>query len=225
MGCLVDHLSSDYLVRVTSRFRDARGRDHEAGERGVIRRIYLDHAAGGEIVIEWERSGDRDARETMYFRLDAREGPRSGAMKEYFEVVEYSPGPRSPRPAPQPPQPPPDGGDPSSASTANVWALAARGRFEEARAELLAILGNRRDPQSLAEEIGAAAEAHAFDANSAVYDWLKEWSINLWYQWGSGATSGGEGTERRGVMDVAERRFEELERQRLQVRPRTVAPR
>ncbi len=39
------------------------------------------------------------------------------------------------------------------------------------------------------------------------------------------ATGGGEGAARRAVMDVAERRFEELERQRSQVRPRTVAPR
>ena len=63
MGCVIDHLSSDHLVR-------------------VIRRIYLDHAAR-EIVIEWERSGAGDTREAMHFRLDAREGPRNGAMKEY----------------------------------------------------------------------------------------------------------------------------------------------
>lgn len=221
MGCVIDHLSADHLVRVTSGFHDARGRIHEAGERGVIRRIYLDYVAG-EIVIEWERSGAGDAREAMHFRLDAGEGPRNGAMKEYFEVIEFSPPPRLPRAAPKPPEPLPEG-DPSSATVANVWALAARGRFEEARGQLLAIRGDQADPRSLAEELGAAAEAHAFDADSAVYDWLKEWSINLWYQWGSGATSGGEGTERRGVMDEAERRFEELERQRLRVRPRTVA--
>ncbi len=200
MGCVIDHLSSDHLAR-------------------VIRRIYIDHAAR-EIVIEWERSGARDAREAMHFRLDARQGPRNGAMKEYFEVVEYSPGPRPPRAAPKPPEPLPDG-DPSSASASNVWALAARGRFKEAHEQLLR---NDTDRQLLADQIGAAAEAHAFDADGAVYDWLKDWCIDLWYQWGAQSTSGGEGTARRAVMDVAERRFEALERQRLQFRPRIAAP-
>ena len=93
----------------------------------------------------------------MHFRLDAREGPGNGAMKEYFEVVEYSPGPRPPHL--------PDG-DPASASASNVWALAARGRFEEAHQQLLR---NDTDRQLLADQIGAAAEAHAFDADSAVW--------------------------------------------------------
>ncbi len=218
MSCVVDHLSSDHLVRVISRFRDAGGRTHEAGESGVIRRIALDYAAR-EIAIEWDRDGG--GREAMRFRLDAKEGPRNGAMKEYFEVVEYSPLPRPPRPAPSPPDPQPVIRAPLpdwEAAAANVWALAARWRFEEAREQLLAILGAGVDPRLLAEKIGEAAQAHAFDADPAVYDWLKEWCINLWYQWGSGATSGGEGTARRMEMDVAERRFEELERQRLAVR-------
>jgi hypothetical protein len=217
MACTIDHLSADHRIRVIRRFRDARGIEHEAGETGVIRRIELDWPAN-EIVIEWEHG-------PMRFRLDAREGPRNGGMKEYFKVLEYAPPPRPRPPPPAPPAPQPVLDDSPQedwdAAAALVWALAARGRFDEARTQVLRIqswphrMGGDEKARWLSEHLGRAAAAHAFDADGAVYDWLKEWCIGLLYQWGSGATSGGEGTARRREMDVVEKSFEELERKRL----------
>lgn len=206
MACTIDHLSADHQVRVIRRFHDSRGVVHEAGETGVIRRIELDFPAG-EIVIQWEREGTA---ESMRFRLDAREGPRNGGMKEYFEVIEYAPAPRPPRPKPQPPDTP----------AGRIWSLAAASRFDEAKARLLELLkepnpgGSCEQALWLSGELGAAAETHAFDPDGKVYEWLKDNCIHLLYHWGSGATSGGEGTARRREMDVVERRFAELDRQR-----------
>jgi hypothetical protein len=100
MGTVIDHLIADHKVRVIQAFCDANGCAHKAGESGIIRQMGLDWPRQ-EIWIEWERDG---VREKMLFRLDARQGPRSGAMREYFELGDFAP---LPRPAPAPPAPPP----------------------------------------------------------------------------------------------------------------------
>jgi hypothetical protein len=66
----------------------------------------------------------------------------------------------------------------------------------------------------LAEFLGRVAAAHVDDQDPAVYEWARDRSINLWYQWGSGATSGGDGTYRVRYLREAEERFAELDRRR-----------
>jgi hypothetical protein len=220
MATTIDHLSADRHVRVIRPFHDARGHSHEAGESGVIRRIELDFGAD-EIVIHWERDGS-GAHEAMPFALKAREGPRNGRMKEYFEAGDFRPEPRPlpPRPTPPPPQPVipvPVWADPGPA-VGNFFSLAAHRRFDEARAQLTAILrlphpmGSCQRAHELAGEFAGIAEAYALAGDWTVYDWLKDQIIHLWYHWGAGATSGGEGTARRYEIDQAERRFAEFER-------------
>lgn len=202
MATTIDHLGADRQITVIRSFHDARGSAHQAGESGVIRRIALDFPAG-EIVIEWERDGSRK-RESMRFRLDAREGPRNGHMKEYFEAGAYA-------------LEPPPAVDPDSPIAA-PWSLAQAGRFDEARARLLELMqqphpvGSTELARGLAEHLGDAAAGHARARDWVVYDWLKDQAMNLWYHWGAGATSGGDGAARRYEMDRAERRFAELER-------------
>jgi hypothetical protein len=217
MACTIDHLGADRRIRVIRPFHDARGIAHEAGETGLISQITLDWPAN-EIVIEWEHG-------SMRFGLNAREGPRNGGMKEYFEVLEYVPPPRPAPPPPEPPAPQPVLEKPVQrdweGAAANVWALAAHGRFDEARAQVLEIhswpdpMGSDQRALWLSEHLARAAAAHAFDADSAVYDWLKDWCLTQLYHYGACATSGGDGTARRYEMDIVEKSFEELERKRL----------
>ena len=94
MGCTIDHLKADLEIRIIRDFTDARGARHHAGESGVIRMLDLDWAAQ-QIAITWERDGSR---ETMAFALSAKDGPRNGAMRDYFATGEYRP---TPRPSPK----------------------------------------------------------------------------------------------------------------------------
>jgi hypothetical protein len=99
---------------------------------------------------------------------------------------------------------------------ANVWALAAQLRFDEAQAQVSLLLEGRGEwAPSLAAELGAAAEKHARERDPEVYDWLKAASTNLWYFWGSSASSGGEGTARAVEIHAADARFDELEKWRM----------
>ena len=87
MGTVIDHLMSRHRVIVTQGFTDANGVTHRAGESGLILQMGWEWPTQ-EIWIEWERDG---AIERMTFRLDAREGPRSGAMHQFFEMGDYVP--------------------------------------------------------------------------------------------------------------------------------------
>lgn len=82
MACTIDHLRPDHGVRVLRDFTDARGRQHRAGESGIVRQMNLD-LAQREIWIEWEQNG---ARARLHFALSAKTGPGNGRMREYFEV-------------------------------------------------------------------------------------------------------------------------------------------
>src|SRR5688500_11162276 len=140
MGCVIDHLQSDHQIRVLQDFSDARGTRHRAGEVGVIRRMDLDWPRQ-EIVIEWERDGEKEG---MYFSSIAKSGPRNGRMRDYIEMGERVPAPgdiprrgRGSRVVAVPDlaeEPIVDVTRYSDAVT-RVWALAARYRFEEAKAQ------------------------------------------------------------------------------------------
>lgn len=212
MSCVVDHLAVDLRVSIRQDFADARGVRHCRGEAGIIRSLALDWARQ-EIVLEWERAGGR---ERMYFALAARDGPRNGRMRAYFEVIERSPPPLSPRrqeasavpePAAQPVTDPRRYAD----GFARVWALAARGRFDEAEQQLQLILAGE-DPfggrleQAAGDMVGVAC-AHALDPNEAIYAWARQRAVDLWYAWGSQATSGGEGMARMTSIRAAEERL------------------
>lgn len=222
MSCVIDHLSSDYRVTVRQAFTDARGVPHAVGESGIIRRIELDWPRQ-EIAIEWERDG---AAERMVFALAAREGPGNGRMRAYFDRGEWSPVPRPP-PAQRPRQAPeiPElvaepVTDPSRYDEAfrRVWALAARGQFAAAESQLQVIL-SAPDPwggtlERAADDLVGLACAHALDPDPAVYPWLRERAVRLWYAWGSQATSGGEGAARMDSIRSAEARLAACDAQR-----------
>jgi hypothetical protein len=212
MGCVIDHLSRDHRVRVLQDFEDARGARHAAGESAIIRSMDLDWNRQ-EIAIAWERNG---AKETLYFSLNAKAGPRSGHMRDYFAVEEHVPEPR-PKPVFVRRAAPPDIPEVAPAlvgdqerydeAVANVWALAARKRFDEAEAQMQLILAPP-DPyggrlQRLAGDMVGIASLHSLDFEDAIYDWARTRAVNLWYAWGSGATSGGEGAARVGEIEDA----------------------
>jgi hypothetical protein len=92
-----------------------------------------------------------------------------------------------------------------------VWALAARHRFEEGEAQIQLIVAPP-DPwggrlEQLAGHMVGIAVAHAEDADDAVYNWARRRAVNLWYAWGSTATSGGEGAARAEEIRAAEERL------------------
>lgn len=214
MGCTIDHLSVDHSLTVLQDFRDALGTKHHAGEQGMLRIMELDWPRQ-EFFLEWERQG---VRERMVFSLAAKEGPRSGAMREYFAMGEAERVVRRPKPPPPPPALAPklvteSGG--YDAGLQRVWALAARRRFDEAEEQVRALVkeggpfGERIE--RAATDLGGLAEAYMGEEDRTVYTWLRERSISLWYSWGSQATSGGEGTVRAREIRAAERRFAELE--------------
>ncbi|HRE05635.1 MAG TPA: hypothetical protein PKX00_08500 [Opitutaceae bacterium] len=98
MGCTIDHLRADHHVTVLRDFRDARGNEHRAGEQGMLRLMELDWPRQ-EFFLEWEREG---VRERMCFSLSAKEGPRNGAMRDFFALGEAERVVRRPKPPPPP---------------------------------------------------------------------------------------------------------------------------
>lgn len=228
MGCTIDHLSADHRVRVIQAFTDARGVSHRVGEEGLLRQIEADFATR-EISLVWERDGQR---ETMVFLLSSRTGPGNGRMKQFFELGDYvDPGRPGKKFIPNygyvpatPPELPPVTDEvirsfaQYAAAIQRVWALAGRKRFAEAEEQLMALL---RAPDQRGDVCYAAAEsicdlamAHGFDADPAVYDWLRERGTSLWYSWGAQATSGGEGECRATEIRAAEEKFERINRAR-----------
>lgn len=205
MGCVIDHLTSHCRVRVLRDFQDTRGTKILAGDTAIIRRMDLDWPTQ-EIVIEWERS---NVTESMFFALAAKEGPRNGHMRDFFEVEGMAVPPRPPPPRLRsvPAQMSSDGGLTLEydAGLARVHALAAERRFEEADAQMRALL-DQPDPhdetlQRLAGAISIIAVAYA--ADDPVFPWAREWAGCLWHSWGSGATGGGEGAVRAPVIAEA----------------------
>jgi hypothetical protein len=100
MAATIDHLESHHRITVLKDFTDARGLGVKAGTTAVIRFIDLDFQ-NNEIFIDWERDGEA---ERLVFSLAAKEGPRNGGMKEYFELGEFVAPPR-PKKEPKPETP------------------------------------------------------------------------------------------------------------------------
>lgn len=212
-------------MKVIAGFTDARGVSHAAGERGVIKDMGYDWGKG-EISVTWERDGQT---ETMYFLDSNRSGPGNGRMKQFFEVGEYvTPQIDGKKFIPFVGYVPQKVELPEITPTlitsdsqfddalTRVWALAGNKRFEEAEAQVRAIVyADDRAWENTDRAAGVLcsyALRHAFDDDLTVYKWLRERGISLWYAWGSGATSGGEGTARAVDIRAAERAFEELEK-------------
>ena len=226
MSCTIDHLCVDHHVRVLRDFTDAQGQHHRANETGIIRRMELDWATQ-QIVIEWERGGRREA---MRFALLAREGPRNGGMRAYFElgepVFEPRPSPgearrirqRATRAAGVPPLAEALVTDPSrlTEAVARIEALVARHRFDDAEQQIRAAVTDVGPTgwrlKQLADDLGGMADAYAGGEDPALYVWLRDRAIDLLHGWGSCATSGGEGEVCRQAIDAWKRRFAELDR-------------
>jgi hypothetical protein len=225
MATTIDHLSINHMVRVVQDFTDAQGTTHRVGEQGLIVALGY-NSLTGEVSITWMRN---DERETMTFARTSTSGPGNGRMKQYFDVGEYVAAEiAGQRLVPSVGYVPnmvalPDVRDEVIRTDARfddaierVWALAGRGRFDEAQEQLLAIVDapDRRGENTnlAAEAMCSYARLHGFDTDLTVYRWLKDRGIGLWYAWGAGATSGGEGTYRATYIRAAERAFDELER-------------
>ena len=225
MAMTIDHLSVDHVVHVIREFADARGVAHETGEEGLITSLTFNQATG-EIGIAWTRA---EATETMYFLASQRDGPGIGRMKQYFDVGAYVPAPVEGKRlilgigyVPLAPTLPPL--TPTLITTDarfgdamdRVWALAGAAKFAEAEEQLDAIVHatDRRGDncERAARALCARAKLHAFDEDRTTHHWLREHGMQLWYSWGSQATSGGEGTERAHHIRAAERDLLELDR-------------
>jgi hypothetical protein len=223
MGTVIDHLMSAHRANVIRAFTDSRGVHHGSGETGVIQQMGLEWSEQ-EIWIEWEREG---ALERMTFRLDAREGPRSGAMREFFDMGEFVPPPR-----PGPSHPTPETISAFLAASPNlitdsaryedavmrVAALASQSRFEEAEKQILQITGWPCEfgwrIKEMAHQLTGMAAAHVEDSDPAIYMWLRGWAIHAWYMWGSGATGGGEGAAYAVEIRAGEKVLAELDQRR-----------
>lgn len=220
MSCTIDHLRVDLIATVRQAFTDARGVRCRVGDSGLIRHLGVEWPRQ-EIVIEWERDG---ARERLYFPLAGREGPGNGRMRSYFDVTEPPPPPPPPRPQRRAPPLPDLAAAPVTEpgrydeGFARVRALVARARFAEAEVQLRALLtgpdpGGCRLEQTAAQMVEVAV-AHAFDPNDAIYAWARDRAVQLWYAWGSQATSGGEGAARLPSIEAAEARLAACDAQR-----------
>lgn len=222
MGCTIDHLSMHRRVSVLREFTDARGSIHRKGEVAVITRIELDWPRQ-RIEIEWDREGNT---ETLVFDLNATSGPGNGRMRDYFEAHDLA-IPNDPEkrfveglglvsllPPELPPLSPELITDLScrGAALERIRALAGRLRFAEAEKQLRALSSLPCD--LVASSLGAAAEQHAFDPASGVYEWLRDRAIQHWYAWGAQATSGGDGTARLLEIYPAMERFKKLDQGR-----------
>ena len=223
MGTVIDHLMSRHRVTVTQAFTDANGVAHHAGESGLILQMGMEWPTQ-EIWIDWERVGTI---ERMTFRLDARDGPRSGAMREFFELGAFVPLPRA-APPPRilsPPPPVPAGviADPSRYEEAveRVAVLADYRRFEEAETQILQITGWPCEfgwrVKDMAHQLTGMAAAHVEDRDPTIYVWLRGWAIHAWSMWGSGATSGGEGAAFAVEIRAGEKVLAELDQRRKEI--------
>lgn len=85
MSAAVDHLGADKLVSVLCRFVDATGAVFEAGEAGRIRHIDFNWATS-VVTIELMQGADLK-KIVLHHHTSKTIGPRSGNLREYFEVT------------------------------------------------------------------------------------------------------------------------------------------
>jgi hypothetical protein len=99
MSATIDHLTANHRFTVLQGFTDARGIAVPAGATGVIRMIDLDLRAK-EFTIDWERE---EKAERLTFSLTAKDGPRNGHMRDWFELGELVLPPRPAKSGKAPP--------------------------------------------------------------------------------------------------------------------------
>ena len=87
MSTTIDHLRVDHRVTILQDFTDAEGKVMRAGDGGILRGLAFDQI-GMTIHMEIECETTRIS---LRFALRAYDGPRSGHMREYFELGEYVP--------------------------------------------------------------------------------------------------------------------------------------
>lgn len=226
MAMTIDHLRAEHVIHVLKAFTDARGVSHAVGEQGLITEIGYDWKTR-EISLAWKRG---ETVETMVFAEQTKTGPGNGRMKEYFELGEYQPAPPDGKRyvqnfgyvpiKPEVPEVTPHlitSTDQFDEAMQRVWALAAHRRFDEAKEQLFTMLnattnGVGHYTDEVADTVCGFARIHAFDEDRTVYNWLRDLGLNLWYTWGSGATSGGDGMARSVDIRKAENDFKEIER-------------
>lgn len=225
MAPTIDHLRVDHVIHVIHEFVDADGAPHFVGEAGLITELKYDWGTG-EITMTWNREGRA---ESMRFLRESTTGPGNGRMKQFFEMGEYVPAPiEGKRLIPgigyvpeKPPMPELTSeliktADRFDDAITRVWALASRTHFDDAEAQLLALVNapDRGGPleREAAERLCYYATQHAYDDDRTVHTWLRERGISMWYSYGAQATSGGEGAERATHIRAAERAFQDLDR-------------
>jgi hypothetical protein len=100
MATTIDHLRVDHRVTILRDFTDATGTTLRAGQCGVLRKQSFDQIRL-EIQLEIERD-DGEGKIALRFPLKASDGPRTGHMKEFFELGDYVaiPGSEPVRPEP-----------------------------------------------------------------------------------------------------------------------------
>ena len=85
MSAAVDHLGANKLIEVLCRFEDASGAVFEAGETGRIRHIHFDWATS---VVTIELMQGEDLKKIVLHQHTSKSsGPRSGNLRQYFEVT------------------------------------------------------------------------------------------------------------------------------------------
>jgi hypothetical protein len=67
---------------------------------------------------------------------------------------------------------------------------------------------NAPHEQSIAEGFQSAATTAGAEGDVVAFEWLWKKAFNYWYYWGSGATSGGEGTARGTYILAAKATYE-----------------
>ncbi|MCX6610531.1 MAG: hypothetical protein NTW74_06725 [Acidobacteria bacterium] len=85
MSAAVDHLGAHKLVKVLCRFEDANGALFEAGETGRIQHIHFNWATS-KITIELMQGEDLK-KIILHQHTSKSSGPRSGNLRQYFEVT------------------------------------------------------------------------------------------------------------------------------------------
>jgi hypothetical protein len=209
MGAVIDHLRANHEIVVLREFKELNGTVHRAGERAVLRAMRLDWVKE-QVLFEWEQDG---AKRTLTFALHAKDGPRNGRMRDYFELGEYVPIPehtlagqaaakrkRLRAAIPEVRERPVTAVAEFTEGVGRVWALASRRRFDEAKSQLRLLLQLPDEYgvqlQRLAEDLAEMAIAHNEPGETEIYDWLRTEALNLAYSYGSGASAGGEGAVR-----------------------------
>lgn len=198
MATTIDNLSVDHHITVLGDFTDAKGVTLRAGQTGILRELIFDQIRL-EIIIGIEME-HRNV--VLLFPLAAKTGPRNGHMREYFEVGDYAPLPRS-EPIRQYPSvrrmivPPPEKSSAPSPSKSD-WESKARNldgpdRLEDVEAEIQRAYPHIGAAASVAEMYARRMRAFQRAGNEpravAAFKLAADW-ISTYASW---ATSGGEG--------------------------------